>query len=83
MGGKIDVSKNDGRTPPMFIMNGENYHNIGSLLPLPCRQPKFAQLYIHDTDNEILNSLSIFGWVLNFNLKCILLFINVLCYWLY
>ncbi|RZB65996.1 hypothetical protein D0Y65_041874 [Glycine soja] len=61
MGGKIDVSKNDGRTPPMFIMNGENYHNIGSLLPLPCRQPKFAQLYIHDTDNEILNSLSIFG----------------------
>lgn len=58
MGGKINTSLNDGNAPPMFVMNGENYHQIGSLLPLPGKSPKFAQLYIHDTDNEIANRMA-------------------------
>jgi hypothetical protein len=58
MGGTINNTINDGKSPPMFVMNGENYHQIGSLLPLPGRQPKFAQLYIYDTDNEISNRMA-------------------------
>jgi hypothetical protein len=61
IGGKIDASANDGGGPPTFVMNGENYHQIGSLLPLPGRQPKFAQLYIYDTENEISNRMSAVG----------------------
>ncbi|CAH9141764.1 unnamed protein product [Cuscuta epithymum] len=61
LGGRIEVSQNDGNGPPMFIMNGENYHRIGSLLPLPGEKPKFAQLYIYDTDNEISNRMEVVG----------------------
>ncbi|XP_024625434.2 uncharacterized protein [Medicago truncatula] len=59
MGGKVNKSINDGNAPPTFVMNGENYHQIGSLLPLPGIQPKFAQLYIYDTENEISNRMSV------------------------
>ncbi|GAU47014.1 hypothetical protein TSUD_403240 [Trifolium subterraneum] len=58
MGGDIDSSLNDGNAPPMFVLNGENYHQIGSLLPMPGKPPKFAQLYIYDTDNEISNRMA-------------------------
>jgi hypothetical protein len=58
MGGKLNNSINDGKAPPTFVMNGENYHQIGSLLPHPGIQPKFAQLYIYDTENEISNRMS-------------------------
>jgi len=34
-------------------MNGENYHQIGSLLPQPEKDPKFAQLYIQTMKSEI------------------------------
>jgi hypothetical protein len=61
IGGKIDTSNNDGGGPPTFVMNGENYHQIGSLLPLPGNQPKFAQLYIYDTENEVSNRMSAVG----------------------
>jgi hypothetical protein len=57
MGGNIDNSMNKGRAPPTFVMNGENYHQIGSLLPMPGKDPKFAQLYVYDTDNEIKNRM--------------------------
>ena len=46
------------RRPPIFVMNGENFHQIGSLLPNPGNQPKFAQLYIYDTDNETRNRVN-------------------------
>ncbi|XP_021996113.1 uncharacterized protein LOC110893308 [Helianthus annuus] len=36
-------------------LSGQNYHNIGSLLPDDGDEPKFSQLYIYDTDNEIFN----------------------------
>ncbi|KAF8388771.1 hypothetical protein HHK36_025451 [Tetracentron sinense] len=57
MGGKIDNSVLDGQGPYAFRINGANYHKIGSLLPSPGNKPKFAQLYVHDTENEIQNRI--------------------------
>jgi len=57
MGGNVDDSMNNGKAPPIFVMHGENYHQIGSLLPRPGNDPKFAQLYVYDTDNEIKNRM--------------------------
>jgi hypothetical protein len=53
MRGKNNATINKGKASSTFVMNGENYHQIGSLLPMPEKQPKFAQLYVYDTDNEI------------------------------
>nr|KAJ0202060.1 hypothetical protein LSAT_V11C600327840 [Lactuca sativa] len=39
----------------------QNYHSIGSLLPEQGFKPKFSQLYIYDTDNEIANRRTCFG----------------------
>lgn len=58
MGGKIDNSMNTGGGPPVFQLHGQNFHLIGSLLPIVGSTPKFAQLYIYDTDNEISNRIS-------------------------
>ncbi|XP_073152320.1 uncharacterized protein [Henckelia pumila] len=58
MGGKIDSSLNQGGSPPVFKLHGQNYHLIGSLLPCEGVSPKFAQLYIYDTENEISNRIS-------------------------
>ncbi|KAL6544921.1 hypothetical protein OROMI_023783 [Orobanche minor] len=58
MGGKIDRSLNDGRSAPIFRLNGENYHFMGSLLPIRSPNAMFAQLYIYDTQNEISNRMS-------------------------
>jgi len=66
MGGNIDSSMNKGVAPPTFVLNDENYHQIGSLLPQPGNQPKFAQLYIYDTNNEIKNRMTSVGWVVFF-----------------
>nr|XP_029151653.1 uncharacterized protein LOC114925984 [Arachis hypogaea] len=53
-------SVNDGSGPPQFIITGQNYHRIGSLLPDPGQKPKFAQLYIYDTQHEIMHRQGIF-----------------------
>lgn len=37
--------------------SGQNYHRIGGLIPDKGNQPKFAHLYVHDTDNEVQNRL--------------------------
>ncbi|KAI3821177.1 hypothetical protein L1987_08736 [Smallanthus sonchifolius] len=55
MGGKIDRSINRGSTPSIFRLSGQNYHCMGSLLPSNGSKPKFSQLYIYDTENEISN----------------------------
>lgn len=57
MGGKIDSSFNDGNSRPIYRLHGQNYHSIGSLLPPEGKHPKFTQLYIYDTDNEIGNMM--------------------------
>jgi hypothetical protein len=59
-GGKMVTTRNDGRGPPNFVISGQNYHRIGSLLPVEGERPKFAQLYIYDTENEVQNRLSHF-----------------------
>ncbi|XP_020963329.1 uncharacterized protein LOC110264976 [Arachis ipaensis] len=58
MAGKINHNINNGSAPPTFSLSGQNYHSIGSLLPSPSDIPKFAQLYIYDTENEIQNRIS-------------------------
>ncbi|XP_072064478.1 uncharacterized protein [Arachis hypogaea] len=61
MGGKIDHEINKYGGPYTFRINGQNYHFLGSLVPLDGRKAKFAQLYIHDTPNEISNILGMFN----------------------
>jgi len=48
---------NDGRGPPVFKINGQVHHRIGTLLPPDGSPPKFIQLYIYDTTNETRNRL--------------------------
>jgi len=57
MGGNIDKTKNQGEGPYVFRINGQVHHRIGSLLPEPNKIPKFAELYIFDTKNEIQNRI--------------------------
>nr|XP_016495443.1 PREDICTED: uncharacterized protein LOC107814527 [Nicotiana tabacum] len=58
MGGKVDFSVNKTKGPRTFRLYGQNYHQIGSLLPPEGSSPKFAQLYIYDTENEVENRIS-------------------------
>ncbi|XP_063938004.1 uncharacterized protein LOC108194704 [Daucus carota subsp. sativus] len=60
MGGKIDRSVNDGGGPFCFKLNGQNYHLLGTLKPTDGENPKFCQLYIYDTENEVDNRLNAF-----------------------
>ncbi|KAL8545271.1 hypothetical protein ACS0TY_005451 [Phlomoides rotata] len=57
MGGKIDSTPNQSSGPPVFRLHGQNNHLMRSLLPIEGDTPKFAQLYIYDTDNEIHNRI--------------------------
>ncbi|KAL6553722.1 hypothetical protein OROMI_019395 [Orobanche minor] len=59
-GAKIDHSINTGRAPYTFRINGQNYHLLGSLLPIVGVQPRIAQLYFFDTENEVRNRMSAF-----------------------
>jgi hypothetical protein len=58
MGGNLDNRINDGRSPYIFRLNGQNHHRIGTLLPGDGLNPRFAQLYFYDTDNEVLNRMN-------------------------
>ncbi|KAI3737233.1 hypothetical protein L2E82_27230 [Cichorium intybus] len=60
MGGKIDSSINKGNAPYIFRLSGQNYHSMGSLLPANGSKPKFSQLYIYDTENEVSNRQAAF-----------------------
>ncbi|CAH9106093.1 unnamed protein product, partial [Cuscuta epithymum] len=61
MGGRVDQTINIGGSPPVFKLSGQNYHLIGSLLPVEGNVPKFAQLYIYDTQHEDVNRLTSVG----------------------
>jgi hypothetical protein len=65
MGAHIDNSVNDGRGPPLFKICGQVHHRIGSLLPLDGSPPKFIQLYIYDTANEVQNRMNCLGDEIN------------------
>ncbi|KAM0897001.1 hypothetical protein ACQ4PT_022845 [Festuca glaucescens] len=58
IGGKVDKEVNKGSGPYVFKMNGLNYHRIGTLLPTEeGDKPRWAQLYIYDTENEVKNRI--------------------------
>ncbi|GJX95035.1 DNA helicase PIF1, ATP-dependent [Tanacetum coccineum] len=59
-GAIIDHSINVGRGLYTFRINGQNYHRIGSLLPQEGTQPRYAQLWFFDTQNELRNRLNAF-----------------------
>ncbi|GJS88090.1 DNA helicase [Tanacetum coccineum] len=61
LGAHIDESINNGRGPYVFKISGQLYHWIGSLCPAEGEPPRFLQLYIYDTDNEVDNRMSHFG----------------------
>ncbi|XP_075665628.1 uncharacterized protein LOC142635333 [Castanea sativa] len=41
----------------VFHINGQTHHRIGSLLLVHGQKPKYAQLYIYETDNEVKNRI--------------------------
>lgn len=50
---------------PTFRIQGQIYHKIGSLLPLPDEEPKFLQIYfMGDSDAQINRRCNIFSGVL-------------------
>ncbi|KAL3627968.1 hypothetical protein CASFOL_028070 [Castilleja foliolosa] len=60
-GAQIDDAVNDGRGPYVFKVSGQVSHWIGSICPPASEAPRFLQLYIYDTDNEVSNRLRFFG----------------------
>nr|GEU96678.1 uncharacterized protein [Tanacetum cinerariifolium] len=57
MGGQVDHLVNKGNASYCFRIHGQNYHRHGSLLPDEGSKPKFAYLYIYDTENEVQNRI--------------------------
>lgn len=60
MGGHIDSKINNGYGLYIYRVNGQNYHKIGSLLPLSKNKPFFMQIYIHDNGNVTNNRIDCF-----------------------
>ncbi|KAG5054685.1 hypothetical protein JHK85_007195 [Glycine max] len=58
VGIKLDKTINETRGPPTIRIQGQPCHRISSLLPMPGKQPKFAQLYMFDTQNEVENRIN-------------------------
>ena len=58
MGGNVDKKIYDGRGPYIFRLNGQNHHKIGTLLPHDGQNPRFAQLYFYDIENEVPNRMN-------------------------
>ncbi|XP_022014140.1 uncharacterized protein LOC110913626 [Helianthus annuus] len=55
LGGKVDKSYQRGKGPYVFRLQCQNYHRMGCLLPDDGEEPKFSQLYIYDSQNEVVN----------------------------
>ena len=60
LGAAVDKTINNGTAPYVFKINGVVHHRIGSLMPHNGSRPKFAQLYIYDTEHEAQNRLGLF-----------------------
>jgi hypothetical protein len=56
-GMKFDKKVMGGRGPPTLRLQGQPCHRMGSMLPQPGEAPRFAQLYIYHTDNEVANRI--------------------------
>jgi hypothetical protein len=61
-GMQTDSHINKGKGPPTLRIQGQIHHRIGDLLPPEGQKPKFAQLYIYDTENEIKNRMHTFRY---------------------
>jgi len=61
IGASIDNFVMDGHGPYTFCISGENYHQIGSLLPPEGQPPRFSQLYVYDTQFQARNRLHALG----------------------
>jgi len=57
-GAKIDRLINKMSEPYVFRIGGQNCHQIETMLPAENSQPKFAQLYIYDTNNKVQNRMT-------------------------
>jgi hypothetical protein len=57
MGAKIDRSVTNSRGPPIFKICGAVHHRLGSLARKE-GTPKFCELYIYDTTNEVMNRIN-------------------------
>ena len=57
MGTTVDRSVNDGNGPNIYKINGQVCHRMGSLMPKEGNTPKYAELYIYDTQNEVQNRI--------------------------
>ncbi|PWA50520.1 DNA helicase [Artemisia annua] len=68
-GTEIDDSINDDRGPYVLKISGEIHHWIGTICPTNRNEPKFMQLYIYDTQNEVANRMKPFGGKDRSNLK--------------
>ncbi|XP_022004032.1 uncharacterized protein LOC110901515 [Helianthus annuus] len=55
LGGNVNKSYQRGKGPYVFRLQGQNYHRMGSLLPNDGEEPKFSQLYIYDSQNQVVN----------------------------
>ncbi|GKC73843.1 DNA helicase [Tanacetum coccineum] len=60
-GARVDESINNGRGPYVFKISGQIYHWISTLCPFVGDPPRFLQLYIYDTENEVANRMRHFG----------------------
>jgi hypothetical protein len=67
-GMSIDEITGRGRGPPTLRIQGQTCHRIGSMLPEPGQGPRYAQLYIYDTDNEVQNRIQ--GFRFSINIHC-------------
>ncbi|CAL1358644.1 unnamed protein product [Linum trigynum] len=61
IGARLDRRVTNSSGPYSFVICGANYHHMGSLLPLEGQKPKFSQLYVFDTDDEVGDRLSNFS----------------------
>ncbi|PKA66941.1 ATP-dependent DNA helicase PIF1 [Apostasia shenzhenica] len=59
LGTKVDYNATKGRGPYNFRIHRQNYHRIGSLIPSNGSEPKYAQLYVYDTEHEVNNRLKL------------------------
>lgn len=58
LGAKLDNKYNNGCGPPIIRIQGQSCQRIGSLFPPEGQKPKFAQLNIYDTENEVKNKMN-------------------------
>ena len=61
MGGQIDRTVTGTPGPFTLRLHGQNCHQIGSLLPGDGKLPRYLQLYIVDTENELENRKKAFS----------------------